>query len=125
MMSPITIIVPGELPAMNEILKAAKSNRYKYSSMKRLHTNRVAYCARGSGTVDQADVTVIWHCKNRKKDKDNIEAGIKFVLDGLVVAGVLPNDGWRHVRDITHKFRVDKQDPRVEIIIREARDTEG
>ena len=42
-----------------------------------------------------------------------------MILDGLVVAGVIKNDGWGQIGEICHRFTVDKQDPRVEVKITE------
>lgn len=64
-------------------------------------------------------VTITWYCKNKRKDKDNIMAGQKFIFDGLQKAGVLSNDGWKQIGDVTHRFEVDKRNPRVEIVLQE------
>ena len=57
--------------------------------------------------------------QKQKRDKDNIIAGQKFVLDGLVAAGIIENDGWKQVGNIFHYFEVDSENPRVEILIEE------
>lgn len=45
---------------------------------------------------------------------DNVcGAGQKLVLDGLVAAGILPGDGWAHVRGLEHAFVVDADRPGV------------
>jgi len=36
------------------------------------------------------------------------------------VVGVIENDGWRHIGDIVHRFKVDKKRPRIEVKITEA-----
>lgn len=39
--------------------------------------------------------------KTKKRDPSNIcSAGIKFIEDGLVKAGVIPSDGWKNVLGI-------------------------
>jgi Holliday junction resolvase RusA-like endonuclease len=118
------VTIPGELPAMNEIIAAAKRSRYAYNDEKQAYTTLVATEARLQGVVrfERADIHCHWVCKNRRKDKDNVQAGIKFVLDGLVQAGVLPNDGWRNIGTITHSFAVDKDRPRVEITVTQAKE---
>lgn len=46
-----------------------------------------------------------WHEKNRKRDPDNVAAGgRKVVLDGLVLAGTIANDGWGEVASWTDSF---------------------
>ena len=45
--------------------------------------------------------------------------GQKFIIDGLVKAGVLKNDGWAQIGDLNHSFEVDKENPRIEVILEE------
>lgn len=104
---------------MNEIVEASKRHWGKYSSMKKTYTSLVALYAHKLPKMDKVDITITWICKNRRQDKDNITAGQKFILDGLVDAGVLENDGWAQIGDITHRFEVDKANPRVEIELSE------
>lgn len=115
----IKIIIPGELPTMNEIVEASKRHWGNYSSMKKTYTRLVALHARRLPKIKKADVIITWVCKNKRQDKDNITAGQKFILDGLVEAGVLENDGWNQIGDLIHHFEVDKEKPRVEIELRE------
>jgi len=116
-----TIIIPGELPDLNQIIAESKSHWGNYSSLKGANTLAVAHCARLAikHTYKKIDLDISWICKDRRKDKDNIMAGTKFILDGLVTAGIIKNDGWANVGEIRHKFDVDKQDPRIEIKIME------
>ncbi|NGP56806.1 RusA family crossover junction endodeoxyribonuclease [Paenibacillus thiaminolyticus] len=116
------IEIPGELPSLNEIIDAAKSHWSVYRDMKEMNTNLVAWTAKRLPRVERTeivDVTIIWYCKDRRKDKDNIMAGQKFIFDGLKEAGIIKNDGWGQIGDVTHRFRVDKNFPRVEIEIEE------
>ena len=79
----------------------------------------VAWLAKGKGHFEKIDLDITWYCKNKKKDKDNIAAGIKFILDGLVMADAIEDDGWKQVNSFKHSFKVDKLNPRVEVRIRE------
>lgn len=116
-MKTIRLTIPGELPTMNEIVAVSKKHHMAYASMKKKYTDLVHLHASNLPKVDRADFLIIWYCKNRRKDKDNIMAGAKFILDGLVNAGVIENDGWAQVGNIFHVFKVDKDNPRVEIEI--------
>ncbi|NFP92392.1 RusA family crossover junction endodeoxyribonuclease [Clostridium sporogenes] len=89
----------------------------QYSNLKKTNTDLVAFIAKGK--FKRIDLDITWYCKNKKKDKDNIAAGIKFILDGLVKAGIIKNDGWKEINNFTHKFEVDKNNPRIEIILKE------
>lgn len=118
------IVIPGELPDLNTIIAESKKGRGKwqpYNEMKQEYTNIVAWIAKSEikKQLKKIDLEITWICKNRRKDKDNIMAGTKFILDGLVAAGVIENDGWKQIGDISHKFKVDKHNPRVEVEIRE------
>lgn len=111
------LIVPGELPTMNEIVKVSKAHYGAYANMKRKYTNLVAGHAKGMPVIQRANLCITWYCKSRRKDPDNISTGIKFLLDGLVTAGVLENDGWAQIGEILHTFEIDKKNPRVEVEI--------
>lgn len=109
------IVIPGELPDLNTIIDKSKGHWAQYSKMKKRYTEMVAWLAKGKGKFKKIDIYITWYCKNRRKDKDNIMAGTKFILDGLVMAGVIENDGWRHVGSISHDFKVDRDNPRIEV----------
>jgi Holliday junction resolvase RusA-like endonuclease len=116
-----TVVIPGELPDLNQIIDASKNHWGSYSSLKKANTQLVAFCTKQATKrrYKKIDLDITWYCKNKRKDKDNIMAGTKFILDGLVLAGIITNDGWSNVGDIRHTFDVDKQDPRVEVKITE------
>lgn len=115
------LIITGSLPTMNEIIAAAKSHPIAYRNMKKQYTNLVAWEAKAQKIqpFTFADFTFTWLCRSKMTDKDNIIAGQKFVFDGIKEAGCMPNDGWKQVGEITHKFGVDQKRPRVEIEILE------
>ncbi|MHB9947422.1 Holliday junction resolvase [Clostridium botulinum] len=113
------IVIPGELPDLNKIIDVAKKHWAKYSELKKTNTDLVAWTAKGKGQFKRIDLDITWYCKNKKKDKDNIAAGIKFILDGLVKAKVIENDGWKEINNFTHKFEVDKKNPRIEVTLKE------
>ena len=114
-----TLIIPCELPDLNTTLSESKRHWSKYSRLKREYTGLVACIARRqlrpvvSGRVH---LSFVWYCRNRRKDPDNISAaGRKVILDGLVSAGILQNDGWKQVIGFSDSFEVDRDKPRVEV----------
>lgn len=115
----IKLIIPGELPNLNEIIDESKKHWTKYRNMKATETEKVAWLAKKIPEMQRINLTITWYCKNKRQDKDNIMAGTKFILDGLVTAGKIKNDGWKEIGDIAHKFKVDKENPRVEVEIQE------
>lgn len=58
-----------------------------------------------------------WYEPNKRRDPDNVVFAKKFILDGLVRAGILENDGWRIVTEFSDKWIVSKSRPRVELFI--------
>ena len=115
------LVIPGELPGLNEIIAISKEHWAKYAEEKHNRTEEIAYLAKSQikGKYQKVDLAFTWFCKNKKRDKDNIIAGQKFVLDGLVAAGIIENDGWKQVGNIFHYFKIDRENPRVEILIEE------
>lgn len=113
------------MPGLNEIIEASRENKFKANSQKKKYTEIVAYSCISSGVKNvkgKNDYLFIWFCENKKRDKDNIMAGQKFVFDGLQSIGAIENDGWKQVGNITHKFEVDKSNPRLEVQITRAED---
>ena len=103
---------------MNEIINANRNNRFAGATQKKEYTEFIAWeCKRQNvkPITEKVDLVITWYCKNKRKDKDNISAGTKFILDGLILAGVLNNDGWNEIGNICHKFKVDKDNPRIEV----------
>jgi len=60
---------------------------------------------------------ITWHEPDRRRDPDNIMGGQKFILDGLVMAGVIPDDSQKHIQGIVHRFGIDRKNPRIEVEI--------
>jgi hypothetical protein len=78
----------------------------------------VAAMRQGIQSVERAKIGFTWYEKDRRRDPDNISgAGKKPILDGLVRAGVLPNDGWSVIEGLSDLFSVDRSYPRVEVTI--------
>jgi len=115
----MTLTIPGRLPGLNEIIAAAKSHYAKYSTEKKEYTEEVAWLAKQARLpkFEKAYLVITWFEPDRRRDPDNIMAGQKFILDGLVAAGAIPNDSQKYIQGIVHRFRVDKRNPRVEVEI--------
>lgn len=102
--------VPGALPSTNEILDA-KGNvlnrrrckvRSAYTLLKQQATARVAWAAKEQlrgATWPACCYSVLCVTPDSRKDPDNVALGaLKMVLDGIVRAGVIANDGCKQVR---------------------------
>lgn len=117
--------IPGRFPSLNEYIAANNRFRLESAAMKRKHTDRVCERAQSSDMPifrNPVFVVVSWVEKDRRRDIDNIRFGMKFILDGLVKAGVIPNDSQRWVLGIEDRYFVDHDNPRVIVTIF---DTEG
>lgn len=114
--------IPGRLPGTNDIIAAAKAGRGKYQPyaiMKEQYTTMVTWLAKKLPKYERIDICITWYEPNRRRDIDNISGGTKFVLDGLVMAGTIPDDSQKHISSITHRFEIDKENPRVEVELEE------
>jgi len=111
--------IMGSLPTINEIVAASKKHHMQYAKMKKDYTDLVMLHARNLPKVKKADYEITWYCQDKRKDKDGIMAGQKFIFDGLIKAGVITNDGWQQIGNVKHNFEVDKSKPRIEVIIQE------
>lgn len=118
--------VPGPLPGMNEMIAAAKGNRGKglaYARMKKDWTDRVWAIAMSTGINKpgpfqrRVALQFVWVEKDKRRDPDNVAAARKFVLDGLVNAGVIQGDGWRWISGWWDRWEVNAERPGVGVNI--------
>lgn len=115
--------IEGRMPSLNDYVAAERANRFKAAAMKRRETARArdaALAARLPAFLGPVTVRFLWVEESRRRDLDNVAFAKKFVLDGLVEAGVLPNDGQRHVVGLQDTFERDPRRPRVVVEVREA-----
>jgi Holliday junction resolvase RusA-like endonuclease len=112
------------LPGLNEILAAAKSGHGRgnaYARMKADWTERIYFWAKSARMKPMPSpvrIGFLWVEKNRRRDPDNVAAGgRKLILDGLVKAGVLSDDGSHEIQSWTDTFTVDKEKPGVRVEI--------
>lgn len=114
------IIIPGTFTTLNEYINAERGNRIYGAKIKREETERVVlecYNLKGLKPSEYPlNVSFNWYCANKKSDPDNIAFAKKFILDGLVEAGMLENDGWKQVASLSDFFHIDKENPRVEVL---------
>ncbi|MFT9076544.1 RusA family crossover junction endodeoxyribonuclease [Ethanoligenens sp.] len=118
------IVISGKMPDLNDMIKLAKSGRGKYQPYAREKvrwTQEIAWeCKRMHiPQLRRASVKIDWREPDARRDPDNIAAAAKYIMDGLVVAGVIRDDSQRYVTSISHVWHVDKQNPRVVVEIEE------
>ena len=117
------LIIPGRLPGLNEIIRAAKmgKGRYQpYSEMKHEYGDAITLLAQRLPKCGTVKLLIKWYEPDSRRDIDNIAAGgTKLIMDSLVNAGVIKDDSQKYVKGIAHEFAVDKHNARIEVEIME------
>lgn len=118
------LTIPSRLDCLNDYIAAERTNRHKGAKMKADNGNIVAVAIRqqlmGVRIEKPVEMNYAWYEPNKRRDKDNISSfGRKVIQDALVQCGVLQDDGWKYVVGFSDRFEVDKNNPRIEILIRE------
>ena len=116
------IVIEVKLPSLNEHDLANRINRYRGAQMKRSYTELVYWTVKAQKIPKVKTYPVVmtftWYRRDKRTDPDNISFARKYILDGLVKAGVLENDGWGNISEFHDYFRKGKIN-RVEIEIEE------
>jgi hypothetical protein len=120
--------IRGTLPGLNELIEAERRNRFIGAKLKKQYEAVVMRAARSLGNVEFEEPVYMvyhWYEKDRRRDKDNICAfGRKVIQDALVKARYLSNDGWKNIRGFEDHFEVDAKNPRVVVEIWERDETD-
>lgn len=96
------------LPTLNEYIDIERVNKYRASALKKAWTQKVKWWTQQQTKINLTglhDLDLTWYRDCRKHDADNVFFSIKFLLDGIVAAKVLPGDDRKVVRDISHHIR--------------------
>ena len=113
--------IRGTLPGLNELIEAERRNRFIGAKLKKQYEAVVMRAARSLGNVEFEEPVYMvyhWYEKDRRRDKDNICAfGRKVIQDALVKARFLRNDEWKNIAGFEDRFYVDKDKPRVVVEI--------
>jgi len=118
------LVINGRLPGMNEYTSAQRVNRYKGAKMKadaqKVCLWQIKQQLRNVRISRPVRLHYIWYEQNRRRDLDNISGfGHKVIQDALVQCKVLQDDGWKHIVGYTDTFAVDKEHPRIVLLIEE------
>lgn len=121
----LSFTIEGRLSGLNEYTRACRTSPYVGARMKDETECHIQNMVMRDKTVRKAKIygkvhiTYKWYEQNQKRDLDNIAFAKKFIQDALVNMGVLQGDGWRHIVGFADEFYIDKNNPRVEVIISE------
>lgn len=117
------IEIPGTLPGLNELIAAERAHRQKGAELKRKSEMIVLSRMKSLGkwrAKGPIRMVYFWYEPNRRRDKDNISAfGRKIIQDALVKGGYIRNDGWNDIDGFEDRFFVDQKNPRIIIQIYE------
>lgn len=121
-MATYTLTIPGRLPGLNEYIDKMNSSPQTGNQFKQKHQELVMwYVLRDLGrkTIERpVYLKFTWYEKDKRRDLDNISGfGHKVIQDALVKSGKLYDDGWGYVVGYADKFKVDMQNPRIEVQI--------
>lgn len=116
------LIIRERLPGLNEYIKSIGRHHYKGGAFKKEWKNKVLLYMREQMERDmflkRIRIKFNFYENNRKRDLDNISGlAHKVILDAMQDYGIIENDGWKNIESITDKYYVDKDNPRIEIIM--------
>lgn len=117
--------IEGRMPGLNEFIRADRNRRWPEGpQMKAAETSRAAWSARAARVPRfQGPVHITFHwfepAGGRRRDLDNVAFAKKFILDGLVSAGVIADDSPRWVVGFRDVFSY-CADPHIVVTISEA-----
>lgn len=118
------LIIFGRLDGLNEYTAANRTNPYQGGKMKKENEKQVIGYIRqqlkGIQIKKPVWLEFRWFERNKRRDLDNISSfGRKVIQDALVKTGVLKDDGWDYIVGFQDNFYVDKEQSRIEVIIKE------
>ena len=112
--------IKTKLPTLNEYIDAERINKFQAAAMKKKFTKVCAiYALKISDKIDPNklySLIINWNVDNNRSDPDNVYFGVKYILDGLVNARVLDNDGRKNIKSIHHNIKTVKH-YNVEVIL--------
>jgi len=96
---------------LNEYINVERGNKYAAADIKSKETNVAKMSCIGKQWYQYpCKITFTWHLKDKRKDLDNVAFAKKFILDGLVKAGVLENDNLTKIQAFEDKVVFDKKE---------------
>lgn len=99
--------------SLNEYINAERSNKQYAAKIKKQQTTSVYYLTRNQKfklEPRKYDIIFTWIKPDNLKDHDNISYAKKFILDGIVKAGVLPSDNPNYIGNFRDIFVIDKME---------------
>lgn len=97
---------------LNKYISAERGNKFAAATIKEEETEvaRLAFLYEKRAQALPLFLTFHWHCVDMRRNPDNIAFAKKFIIDGMVAAGYIENDGWKQVAELRDTFHVDESD---------------
>lgn len=118
------LVIEGTLPGLNDYQYECRSHFSKGNEMKQscicIVSAYIFQQIQNLHIEKKVRIDYYWYEPNRKRDLDNISSfGRKVIQDALVENRVLKNDGWKNIVGFSDTFFIDKENPRIEVVITE------
>lgn len=116
-------------PGLNDYTGAINHNCFAGAQMKkkyeRIACESIRRQLKGIRIDKKVFIEYTYYEADKRRDKSNINAfAVKVIEDALQDCGVLKNDGWDDVAGYSQHFKIDKDNPRIEVLIREVKKDE-
>lgn len=101
------LIIDYRLPGYNEAHNEARTHWSQAARTKKQETEAIAWLCKAQKLQPikgKVDIGISWGTKGDHRDPDNIYSGIKYILDGLVLAGILGGDTKQYVQRIENNY---------------------
>jgi crossover junction endodeoxyribonuclease RusA len=93
--------------------KANEKRKRKYLVKEQIEAEQIETAPWG-----HCDVKAVFYCKTKRgRDTDNAMGSLKSDYDGIQAAGLVPDDTPEYMERIQPTFEIDREYPRVEMII--------
>lgn len=123
MMQPIghSYTVKGVLATLNDHDKANRANRFVGAKMKKDNTEYVMYQLLNKKKITKPCILTFNWLVSSKCDFDNICFARKYILDGMIKAGILPDDNQNWVKGFGGDYftKVNKGEEKIIIEVEE------
>lgn len=110
-------------PSLNTIINANRSNKWSGATQKKAWTGKcAAVCKKTVRECPAVPVFMVCHffISTRANDFDNVQSSKKFILDGMVDAGILKKDNltWvLHIFDVIDIVGTKSKDKGVDVYV--------
>jgi Holliday junction resolvase RusA-like endonuclease len=117
MISINTFTIKAKLPSLNDVIAKNRTNRYMGAKFKKEIEELIGWEIKQALTkrtlkpvTPPCEIYIEWHESTKKRDADNVQSSVKFILDAMVKNGILHNDSRRYVKQIHHQIVDDNSD---------------